>query len=172
MMHKIAIGLAAATLAIGSPALSASAPQSQNMESGISKDSASPTAKSQRSGPRTYGSYDEERGRSERLSPAEREGLRMIARQRYAEHINELTPRRRERLSTIARERYTAATPLQRERVRRFAHERYAELTPLEREQIRRMVGERYAELTPFERWQLHRFVREHYRGPYGRAER
>jgi predicted GNAT superfamily acetyltransferase len=123
------------------------------MKNGISNESASPSAKNQRSEPRTYGFYEEERGRGERLSPRESERLRMRAREHYAEHLAELTP-------------------LQRERLRRIAHERYAELTPLEREQLRRMVGERYAELTPLERERLHRFVRERYHGPNGGAER
>ena len=72
MMRNIAIGLAAATIAIGGSTLSASALYGQ--ESGIRKGSMSGSVKSQRFGPRTYGFYDEERGRG--LTPLQRERLR------------------------------------------------------------------------------------------------
>jgi hypothetical protein len=91
MMRNIAFGLAAATIAIGGSTLSASALYGQ--ESGISKGSMSGSVKSQRFGPRTYGFYDEERGRG--LTPLQRERLRGMVRERFAE----LTPLQRERIS-------------------------------------------------------------------------
>jgi hypothetical protein len=119
MMRKIAIGLAAATVAIGGPTLTASALQSQSMESGIiSKGSASPSTNSHRFGPRTYGFYDEERGSGNRFS--------------------ELTPLQRERLRGMVRERFSELTPLQRERINRFVLGRYERLSPLERERLYR----------------------------------
>ena len=65
MMRNIAIGLAAATIAISST-LSVSALYGQ--ESGISKGSMSRSVKSHRFGARTYGFYDEERGRGNRFA--------------------------------------------------------------------------------------------------------
>ena len=102
MMRNIAITLAAATIAIGGSALSVSALHGQ--ESGISKGSMSGSVESQRSGPRTYGFDNEERGRGNRFS--------------------ELTPMQRERLSGMVRERFADLTPMQRERVREFVRER------------------------------------------------
>jgi len=132
MMRNIAIGLAAATIAIGGSTLSASALHGQ--ESGISKGSMSGSVKSHRFGPRTYGFYDEERGRG--LTPLQRERLRGTVRERFAE----LTPLQRERLMGIVRERLAELTPLQRERLRGMVRERFAELTPLQRERISRFV--------------------------------
>ena len=89
MMRNIAIGLAAATIVLGGSTLSGSALYGQ--ESGISKGSMSGSAKSQRFGPRTYGFYSEERARGNRLAeltPMQRERLRRIVRERFAE----LTP--------------------------------------------------------------------------------
>ena len=83
MMRNIAIGLAAAIIAIGSSTLSASALSGQ--ESGISKGSMSGSVESQRSGPRTYGFDNEERGRGNRFS--------------------ELTPTQRERIKEFVRDR-------------------------------------------------------------------
>ena len=117
MMRNIAIGLAAATIAISST-LSVSALYGQ--ESGISKGSMSGSVKSHRFGARTYGFYDEERGRGNRLA--------------------ELTPTQRERLRGIVRERFAELTPTQRERVREFVRERIAELTPTQRERLRGSV--------------------------------
>ena len=163
MMRKIAIGLAAATVAIGGPTLTASALQSQSMESGIiSKGSASPSTKSHRFGPRTYGFYDEERGSGNRfseLTPLQRERLRGMARERFSE----LTPLQRERLRGMARERFSELTPLQRERLRGMVRERFSELTPLQRERINRFVLGRYERLSPLERERLYRH------GAYGR---
>jgi hypothetical protein len=159
MMRKIAIGLAAATVAIGGPTLTASALQSQSMESGIiSKGSESPSTKSHRFGPRTYGFYDEERGSGNRfseLTPLQRERLRGMARERFSE----LTPLQRERLRGMARERLSELTPLQRERLRGMARERFSELTPLQRERLRGIVRERFSELTPVQRERINRFV-------------
>ena len=116
MMRDIAIGLAAATIAIGGSTLSVSALYGQ--ESGISKGSMSGSVKSHRFGPRTYGFYDEERGRGNRFA--------------------ELTPTQRERLRGIVRERFAELTPLQRERLSRFVLGRYERLSPLERERLYR----------------------------------
>jgi len=93
MMRNIAIGLAAATIAIGGSTLSVSALYGQ--ESGISKGSMSGSVKSHRFGPRTY---NEERGRGNRfaeLTPRQRERLRAIMRER---HAAEFTPTERQRL--------------------------------------------------------------------------
>jgi hypothetical protein len=152
MMRNIAIGLAAATIAIGGSTLSASALYGQ--ESGISKGSMSRSVKSHRFGPRTYGFYDEGRG----LTPLQRERVRGIVRE-----LAELTPLQRERLRGIARERFAELTPLQRERIRGIVRERFAELTPLQRERISRFVLGRYERLSPLERERLYRH------GAYGR---
>jgi hypothetical protein len=112
MMRSIAIGLAAATIAIGGSTLSVSALHGQ--ESGISKGSMSGSVKGHQFGTRTY---NEERGHGNRaeLTPRARERLREIARERYAE----LTPRQRERLTRIGRERHAELTPPGRERLYR-----------------------------------------------------
>jgi Spy/CpxP family protein refolding chaperone len=156
MMRSIAIGLAAATIAIGGSTLSVSALHGQ--ESGISKGSMSGSVKGHQFGTRTY---NEERGHGNRaeLTPRARERLREIARERYAE----LTPRQRERLTRIGRELYSGLTPRQRERLSRVERELYAELTPRQRERIRAIMRERHAELTPPGRERLYRH------GPYGR---
>src|SRR5215470_1385299 len=125
MMRNIAIGLAAATIVLGGSTLSVSGLYGQ--ESGISKGSMSGSVKSQRFGPRTYGFYDEERGRGNRFA--------------------ELTPMQRERLRGMVRERFADLTPMQRERVRELVRERIAELTPTQREHLRGIVRERFAEL-------------------------
>jgi CRP-like cAMP-binding protein len=185
MMRNIAIGLAAATIAIGGSTLSVSAHHGQ--ESGISKGSMSGSAKSHRVGPRTYGFYDEERTRGiglsrtavERfaeLTPRERERLSRMVLERFAE----LTPRERERLSRMVRERFAELTPRERARLGKIVRERFAELTPLQRERLSRIVGE--LRLSPLEREHLNRFVRGRYEqlsplererlyhhGPYGR---
>jgi Protein of unknown function (DUF3106) len=140
MMRNIAIGLAAATIAIGGSTLNASALYGQ--ESGISKGSMSRT-------------------------PLQRERLRGIVRERFAE----LTPLQRERLKGIVRERFAELTPLQRERLKGIVGERFAELTPLQRERLKEIVRERFAELTPLQRERLSRFVlreRLYRHGPYG----
>ena|SRR5712672_2752468 len=117
MMRNIAIGLAAATIAVGGSTLSVSALYGQ--ESGISKGSMSGSVKSDR--------YAE-------LTPLQRERLKGKVRERYAE----LTPLQRERLRGMVRERFAKLTPLQRERVLRFVRARYEQLTPLERERLYR----------------------------------
>jgi Spy/CpxP family protein refolding chaperone len=155
MMRNIAIGLAAAAIAIGGSTLSVSALYAQES----SKGSMSGTVKSHRFGPRTY---NEERGRVNRfaeLTPRQRGRLREIARERYAE----LTPRQRERLTQIGRELYAELTPRQRERLSQIERELYAQLTPHQRERIKGIMRERHAELTPPGRERLYRH------GPYGR---
>jgi hypothetical protein len=152
MMRNIAIGLAAATIAIGGSTLSASALYGQeSQESGISKGSISRSVQSHRFGPHTYG-YTE-------LTPREREHLRAVMHERLAE----LTPRQRERFRGFVRERLAELTPHEREHVRMFVRERFAELTPRQRERLRGILGERYERFSPFER---ERFYRH---GPYGR---
>jgi hypothetical protein len=177
MMRNIAIGLAAAAIAIGGSTLSASALSGQ--ESGISKGGMSR-------------SYDEERGRGRvagykpdrfdevsrsdrgngisRLTPLQRERLKGIARERLAE----LTPRQRadlrritgqladrERLRAITGGRYAELTWRQRARLSRIARQ-LADLTPLQRERLRGIMRERYEQFSPVER--------ERYRqGTYGR---
>jgi hypothetical protein len=157
MMRNIAIGLAAATIAIGGSTLGVSALYGQ--ESGIGKGSMSGSAKSHHFGQRTY---NEERGRGNHfaeLTPRARERLRESARERDAE----LTPRQRERLTEIGRALYAELTPRQRERLSRVQRELYAELTPRQRERIKAIMRERHAELTPPGRDRLYRH------GPYGR---
>src|SRR5262252_1831575 len=157
MMRNIAIGLAAATIAIGCSALSASALNGQ--QSGISKGSMSGSANSDRFGPRTYGFSDQGPGkRLSELTPGERERLREIARER----LSELTPGERARLRGNVRERISELTPLQRESLRGIVRERIAELTLLQRERLRGAVLEHYQQMTPLERERLFR------RGPYG----
>jgi hypothetical protein len=174
MMRKIAIGLAAATIAIGGPTLSASALHSQSMKGPISKGSASQSTESR---PRTYGSSGERRGgriagyepdrfdtisrfdRGHRFTPLEGERFSRIVRERYAE----LSPLERERLSRFVRERFGELTPLQRERLSRTVRKRFAELTPLQRERLGKIVRERFAELTPLQRQHLGKIVRERY---------
>jgi len=198
MMRNIAIGLAAATIAIGGSTLSASALYGQ--ESGISKESMSRSVKSHRFGPRTYGFYGEERGRGKvaeykpdrfdeisrfdrgnrisRLTPLQRVRLKAKVRERYAE----LTPLQRERLRGIVRERFADLSPMQRERIRGFVRERLAELTPAQRERLGGIVRERFADLTPMQRERIKGLVRErlaeltpaqrerlYRRSPYGR---
>jgi Spy/CpxP family protein refolding chaperone len=158
MMHNIAIGLAAATIAIGGSALSASALYGQ--ESGIGKGMS--------------GSIQGEHGRgapaNSDLTPLQRERLKGIARERLAE----LTPRQRadlrritgqladrERLRAITGGRYAELTWRQRARLSRIARQ-LADLTPLQRERLRVIMRERYEQFSPVER--------ERYRqGPYGR---
>ena len=155
MMRNIAIGLAAATIAIGGSTLSVSAGQ----ESDISKGSMSGSVKRHHTGPPTY---NEERGRGNRfaeLTPRARERLGKIARERYGE----LTPRQRERLERIGHELYAELTPRQRARLSQVQRELYAELTPRQRERIKAIMRERRAELTPPGRERLYRH------GPYGR---
>jgi hypothetical protein len=118
-MRNIAIGLAAATIAIGGSTLSASAHDGQ--QSVISNGSKSGSVKSRRFGPRTYGFYEEEPGRGD--------------------HFGELTPFQRERVRGIARELgespssdasiscglcapTPSSPPLQRERLRGLMRER------------------------------------------------
>ena len=103
MMRNIAIGLAAAIIAIGGSTLSVSALYAQ--ESGITKGSMSGSVKSER--------YAE-------LTPLQRERLRGKIRERYAE----LTPLQRERLRGKVRERFADLTPPQRERIKEFVRER------------------------------------------------
>src|SRR5215468_5875753 len=172
MMHHIAIGLAAAIIAIGGSTLSVSALYAQ--ESGISKGSMSR-------------SYDEERGRggvagykpdrfdevsrsdrgnrTSQLTPLQRERLKGIARERLAE----LTPRQRadlrritgqladrERLRAITGGRYAELTWRQRAQLKRITRQ-LADLTPLQRERLRGIMRERYEQLSPLERERLYR---------------
>ena len=163
MMRNIAIGLAAATIAIGGSALSASALSGQ--QNGISKGM-SGSVKSQRFGPRTYGFYDEGRGnRSGELTPFQRERLRGIARE-----LADLTPLQRERLRGIMRDRFAELTPIQRERLRGIARQ-LADLTPLQRERLREIMRERFGELTPLQRERIRGIARERYE-QFGPAER
>src|SRR5215470_15684721 len=113
MMRNIAIGLAAATIAIGGSTLSVSALYGQ--ESGISKGSMSGSVNSDR--------FAE-------LTPTQRERLRGKVRERFAD----LTPMQRERIREFARERFAELTPMQRERLRGKVRERFADLTPMQRE--------------------------------------
>lgn len=158
MMRNIAIGLAAVTIAMGGSTLNASALHGQR--SGISKSNVSPSATTQRFGPRTYG-YEEER-----LTPREREHARRIMHEGFAE----LTPREREHLRGVIRERLAGLTPREREHLRGVVRERMAELTPRERAYLRGIIRERVSELSPHEREDLKKIERQrHYRqGPYG----
>jgi len=164
MMRNIAIGLAAATIAIGGSTLSASALSGQ--ESGISKGSMSRSYDEERGGGRVAvykpDRFDEvsrsDRGnRISRLTPLQRERLKGKVRERYAE----LTPMQRERLRGMVRERFADLTPTQRERVRGFVRDRLAELTPTQRERLGGMVRERFTDLTPTQRERIKEFVRD-----------
>jgi hypothetical protein len=104
------------------------------------------------------------------LTPLQRERLKGIARERFAE----LTPRQRAHLRRIAGDvaerehlhkitggRYAELTWLQRARLRRITRQ-LADLTPLQRKRLREIMNERYEQFSPVER--------ERYRqGPYGR---
>jgi hypothetical protein len=162
MMRSIAIGLAAATIAIGSSTLSASAHQGQMSD--ISKGSASPSVKPHRFGPRTYGYYEEEQ---RHLTPREREHIRSVARKVFSE----LTPREREHLRGAFRQRLAGLTPGEREHLRGFVHERLSELTPRERAHVRRMIREHISERNPREGADIKTIERERlsHHGPYGR---
>ena len=96
MMRNIAIGLAAATIAIGGSTLSVSALYGQ--ESGISRGSMTGSVKGDR--------FAE-------LTPLQRERLRGMVRERFAD----LTPMQRERIKGFVRERLAELTPAQRERL-------------------------------------------------------
>jgi hypothetical protein len=163
MMRNIAIGLAAATIAIGGSALSASAHYGQ--KSGISKGA--------------YGFYEGERGRGRitgyesnrldgvSLTPREREHVRRTMR----EGLAELSPREREYLRGAIRERLAGLTPREREHLKGVVRERMAELTPRERAHLRGIFRERLAELNPRERADLRMIERDrlYRRAPYGR---
>ena len=129
MMRNIAIGLAAATIAIGGSTLSVSALYGQ--ESGISKGSMSESVKSHR--------FSE-------LTPTQRENLRGKVRERFSE----LTPTQRERVREFVRERTAELTPMQRERLRGIVRERFADLTPMQRERVREFVRERLSRHGPY----------------------
>src|SRR5215470_15148078 len=145
MMRNIAIGLAAATIAIGGSTLSASALSGQ--ESGISKGSMSR-------------SYDEERGGG-RVAGYKPDRFDEVSRSDRGNRISRLTPLQRERLKGMVRERYAELTPTQRERVRGFVRDRLAELTPTQRERLGGMVRERFTDLTPTQRERIKEFVRD-----------
>jgi hypothetical protein len=171
MMRNIAIGLAAATIAIGGSTLSASALHGQ--KSGIDKGSMSYEEERERG--RIAGYEPDRFDGISRLTPREREHVRRIVR----EGVAELTPRERAHLRGVIRERLAG---LERERLRGDVRERLAELTPRERAHLRGVIRERLAELSPLERKrlrgmmmresyeQLSRLERERpYRhGPYG----
>jgi hypothetical protein len=151
MMRNIAIGLAAATIAMGGSTLSASALHGQ--KSGITQKSGMSKG--------TYGFYEEER-----LTPREREHARRIMREGFAE----LTPREREHLRGAIRERVAGLTPGERVHLRGVVRERMSELTPRERAFVRAIIRQHLAALSPRERADLMRIERERvYRhGPYG----
>jgi hypothetical protein len=118
MMRNVAIGLAAASIAIGGSTLSASALYGH--ESSISKGSMSGSVKSHFAD----------------LTTMQRERISEFVRQRFAE----LSPRsmQGERLRRIVRERFSDLSPMQHERISRFVRARYEQLTPLEREHLHR----------------------------------
>src|SRR6266853_574747 len=145
MVRNIAIGLAAATIAIGGSTLSASALYGQ--ESGISKGNMSR-------------SYDEERGRG-RVAGYKPDRFDEVSRSDHGNRISRLTPMQRERLSGMVRERFADLTPAQRERRGGIVRERFADLTPMQRERIKGLVRERLAELTPAQRERLIGIVRQ-----------
>ena len=177
MMRSIAIGLAAAAIAIGGSTLSASALHGQ--KSSISKGPVSGAIKAPSFGSRTYG-YEEERGRGRiteyelnrlergsRLTPREREHVRRVVREGFAE----LAPREREYLRGAIRERIAGLSPREREHLRGVVRGHLAELTPRERAHVRGIIREHLTRLGPRERADLMMIERERlYRhGPYGR---
>lgn len=160
MMRSIAIGLAAATIALGGSTLSASALHGQ--KNGMSEGSMSGSAKTHHYRSGTYGYYE-----GERLTPRERARARKIMREGFAE----LTPREREHVRGAIRERLAGLTPRERAHLRRVVRHRLAELTPRERAYLRRIVRHRLAELSPRERADIMRIERErhhHRHGYYG----
>jgi hypothetical protein len=145
MMRSIAIGLAAATIAMGGSTLSAS-PLHGHHKSSI--------------GPRAYG-YSEQG----RLTPREREHARRVMREGFAE----LTPREREHLRGAIRERLAGLSPGERAHLRGIVRERMADLTPSERAYVRGIIREHLAARSPHEREDLSRIERFYRHGPYGR---
>jgi hypothetical protein len=144
MMRNIAIGLAAATVAIGGSTLTASAVYGQ--ASSISQEGMSEPAK---------------RHRFAEITPMRHEHFRGIVAERFAD----LTPMQRERIGAFVRQRFAELTPrsMQPERLRGIVRELFADFSPMQRDRISRFVRARYEELTPREREHLYR------RGPYGR---
>jgi hypothetical protein len=145
MMRSIAIGLAAATIAMSGSTLSAS-PLHGHHKSGI--------------GPRTYGYYEQDR-----LTPREREHARRVMREGFAE----LTPREREHLRGAIRERLAGLSPGERAHLRGIVRARIADLTPSERAYVRGIIREHLASRSPHEREDLSRIERFYRHGPYGR---
>jgi Protein of unknown function (DUF3106) len=143
MMRSIAIGLAAATIAMSGSTLSAS--PLHGHRSGI--------------GPRTYGFYQQER-----LTPREREHARRIMREGFAE----LTPREREHLRGAVRERLAGLSPSERAHLRGIVRARMADLTPSERAYVRGIIREHLASRSLREREDLSKIERYRH-GPYGR---
>ncbi len=177
MMRSIAIGLAAAAIAIGGSTLSASAFHGQ--KSGISKGPVSGAIQTPSFGSRTYG-YEQDRrrdriteyelnrlDRGSRLTPREREHVRRVVREGFAE----LTPREREYFRGAIRERIAELSPRERAHLRGVVRGRLAELTPRERAHVRAIIREHLTGLSPRERADLMMIERERlYRyGPYGR---
>jgi hypothetical protein len=159
MMRSIVIGLATATIVIGGSTLSASALHGQ--KSGVSKGPVSGAIKTPSFGSRTYG-YEEERGRG-RITGHELNRL---------EEGSRLTPREREHVRKVVREGFAELTPREREHIRGAIRERIADLSPRERAHLRSIIRERLAGLvSPREREDIMRIKRERlYRhGPYGR---
>jgi hypothetical protein len=144
MMRNIAIGLAAATVAIGGSTLTASAVYGK--ASSIGEGGTSERAKSHR--------FAE-------ITPTQHERFGGTVGERFAD----LTPMQRERIGAFVRQRFAELTPrsMQPERLRGIVRERFADFSPTQRERISRFVRARYEELTALERAHLHR------RGPYGR---
>jgi hypothetical protein len=174
MMRNIAIGVAAAAIALGGSTLSASALHGH--KNGIGKGGMS--YEEQRERGRIAGYEPDRFDGIRRLAPREREHVRSIVR----EGVAQLTPRERAHLRGIIRERLAASTPQEREHLRGAIRERLAELSPRERAHLRGVIRERLAELSPLERRrlgammmresyeQLGRVEREHFHhhGPYG----
>jgi hypothetical protein len=118
MMRNMAIGLAAAAIAVGASTLSA--------ESGVGKGSMGWYVTGDRVAPRTHGLAG--------LTPHQRIHLRAILGERY----ERLSPPERERLMAIAREHVAGLTPHERMRLKANAREHVAGLSPRERERLYR----------------------------------
>jgi hypothetical protein len=149
MMRNIAIGLAAATIAIGGSTLSASALHGQ--KNGV-KDSMSYEKEHERG--RIAGYESDRFDGISRLTPRERARIAGIIRERVAE----LTPRERQHLLGGIRERLAELTPHERAHLKGVIRERLAELSPMERRRLGgMMMRESYEQLNRLERERLHR---------------
>lgn len=147
MLRSIAIGLAAATIAMGGSTLIASSAPSGQQQSGISK------GQSHRGMSRSGGAYGYE---------TEREGGITRSELNEVDRGSNLSPRERDHVRSVVREGFAELSPREREYLRGAIRERIAELSPRERNHLRGVIRDRLAELSPRERVRVKRMLRHH----------